>query len=179
MRELALYKADNDQTFAVKVYHTLLHIEKQRRQARTIRSKIQNDSFSSLLYILIPAISAYPPGTNHRDVNVIWNRLKSNNGHDVYEWERVESRPLMETLLLQWMHLHSAQSSDSPLSSNRWQRKLQNKHFRNTILSGAYVHDPVEKHEINEMFSVMHKYDITTTVPFEYSYNEFVHFIHT
>ena len=179
LQELALYKADNDQEWADKFYATLVHIEHQRRQAKLIRSKIKSDSYSSLLYILIPAASSYSHETDHYNVNNIWKRIQVNNGHDISEWERIESRPKIEALLLQWMHLHSAQSSDSPLSSNKWQQKLQHRHFRTAILKGEYVPDPFEKEEINEMFRVMHKYEVTSTVPFEYTYKEFLQFITT
>ena len=177
LRAQADYKAKGDRDKANNIYSTLLHIENQRRQARVINKKIKGTTFNPLLYILIPAQSAYDTQVNHYDVTTIWNRIQQNNGHDIHEWERVESRKEIESMLIQWMNLHSAQSRDSPLTSIKWRKKLNDLKFRSAILSGSYTYDVNERQEINEMFQIMQKYDITTTIPFEYTYREFLTFI--
>lgn len=102
----------------------LLHIEKQKEDAKKIRNTLKSSVRTSLSYVLIPCKSEYPPHLQpfYKDPLVMWNRIEEDCGEDIKNWEAITERQELEQLLLEWQCLHFTQAQDTPLASATWEK---------------------------------------------------------
>jgi len=110
---------------------------------------------------------------NHYDVPTIWNRLAKNNGKDVKTWERVDSKKTVEAMIVEWQALYFGQSAETPLTSNKWERKLQSQEFCNKVLNGEITPEETENVEIFEFLYVMRVKRKVPEIEFIYTFLQF------
>ena len=119
----------------------LLHIEEQRRTASAIRRVYEPNARKGINYVLIPARETYGDKQfdehfNHRDMDVIWDKVTKGNWKDITSWERIERKETIENMLLECMKRHFHQAHGTPLTTDTWKIRLQDNKFIQKIRDG-------------------------------------------
>lgn len=118
-------------------FKVLLHIEKQKAEARKIRASLKSSFVTSLSHILIPAKDQYPVHMRkfYKDPLVIWNKIEEDNAKNIKNWVAITERDELERILLDWQCLHFTQAQDTPLSSPVWEAILTGHDNINELLA--------------------------------------------
>ena len=157
----------------------LIHIEKQRDQARRIQNTLNSKQGGGVTSILIPAATEYDEGVDKMDVHVMWDRLQIANGNDVKNWDRITDRKTMEKLLLHWQQKHFQQANETPLANTNWARKLTDHKIQHAIQRGDFDTPKSLPKEVHELLKSMKRPScITNDIRPYTTIGEFRKFIH-
>ena len=161
----------------------LQHIEFQRREARAIKRVLKQNIKTGLQYILIPAKSEYSgmhinKNKDYMRMDVIWERLSKHNGKDVVSWERVEEKRKIESMVLQCLQFHFGQAHGTPLTSERWKKKLVDEKFINSIIEGKVQCHDEDEQAVKDYFMVLSQVaEKVKMKPIQYSFEQWSSFI--
>ena len=118
LQKLAEEIAVEKGTDAANELKQLIHIEKQRDQAASIRQVLKSNAIGGLTSILIPSTTEYANSNddnfNLHDIDQMWDRIQQNYGHDIGNWDRITERDTMEKLILKWQRKHFEQANEPP-----------------------------------------------------------------
>ena len=110
-------------------------------------------------------------------MQIIWDKVTPSNGKNISTWERIDKKEEVESLALQCMNLHFAQSNVTPLTSDDWISRLMDKEFQDSVLDGT-IDLTTYSRPIQKFLSILQRPEcVKKEVPFEYKLQDFESFI--
>ena len=155
---------------------TISQREKQIEQHSRIQNVLKKKFGSSVLKILIPSESEYPPGTNIFDVETIWSRVHVNDGKDISDWREITNRHMIEKLLLQWQQRHFQQALETPLAAPNWNDLLSKREIQEKILNGTFDAPEELPYECSLLLHFMQQ-TVPSQIDHRLSFEEFTTYI--
>ena len=157
LQERVEYHQEKTNKTPKAILKSLQHIEEQQRNSSKIAFALEKNNKRGISHILIPAKEEYPEEIQHkyRDIDVIWARIERKNGKDINEWEQINERRDLETMLLGWQKQHFRQAGETPLASREWKLQLVDENSQDEILSGTYEVEEELPEECKELLKYM------------------------
>ena len=116
--------------------------ETQSARFSRIQSVLGKKYSKAIQCIWIPDVLAYPESQretiNIYDIDTIWERVHVDDGRDIKFWKPVENQFMLEKILLQWQRKHFSQAAETPLTTQKWLRWLEDPDIQQQILEGSF-----------------------------------------
>lgn len=136
-------KFDNVETAITVLQNT----RKQKKESSQVRSVLRRHEKQDLSYITIPSASEYPEHlrAQYKNTHVIWDRIETDQGEDIHDWEPVTLQSEVESMLHSWQKSHFQQAQATPLGNKNWIDRMDNAKSFDEIQQEAESLNPTTK----------------------------------